>query len=598
MNLANPLALLGLLALPVIFALHLLRARRVRYTISSLSLWSFLEEEVRGSVAHRIPTGWLLVLDLLAALFITLAWAGPQIPRPVLAQPPRQLALLLDVSTSMNASDTTPSRFELARAAVLEELRGLRGRDTAVVIAFGAHTRLIGDTRQIGLDELVARVQAIKAGETGSNLREALSSAYALRPTETLVFTDGAFPPVEADGVRWRQFGRQGENQAVLDLSAGMSPAGETEVFARVVNFGARSARRAAILLVDGQPYDQVTLQLEPGAEITRAWRIPGQPGLLTLKLDGRDDLTDDDQASLGLTRQAEVRIALVTDQPAPLDRALRAVPGARVTVLSPREYQPGLDYDLTVFRGVLPADWPAGNILVFDPPEGSPLLPVRGSTDAAGQTVVSAALSSGLDFSGVVWGPVASLAEVPAGFTVLARVGSSPLFLHGHSGSSQISVLLSDLSSGNLARHPALPVLIASEVAAAGTSDWPGSLLAGKSLSLPPAGRYASIQITAPDGGKQEWGLEPPPYWLPLSGPGVYGEILVTQTGEKRQVVFGVNAGSTEESDTRPRAAAEEVSGEAQEQARLEDRPLNLAPWLLGIALLVLLVEAWLAWR
>ena len=77
MSFNNPLGLLGLVSIPVILALHMFRERQNRYVVSSLKLWDFLEPEVHGNKARRIPFSWLLVLDLLAAIFLSLAWSQP-----------------------------------------------------------------------------------------------------------------------------------------------------------------------------------------------------------------------------------------------------------------------------------------------------------------------------------------------------------------------------------------------------------------------------------------------------------------------------------------------------------------------------------------
>ena len=69
MTLNNPLGLLGLLSIPAILVLHMFRERQNRFVVSSLKPWGFLEAEVHGNKARRIPFSWLLVLDLLAATF-------------------------------------------------------------------------------------------------------------------------------------------------------------------------------------------------------------------------------------------------------------------------------------------------------------------------------------------------------------------------------------------------------------------------------------------------------------------------------------------------------------------------------------------------
>jgi hypothetical protein len=77
MSLLLPRALLGLLALPLILLLHLLRHRREQQSISSLQLWRGLQREGRGRLPRTIPPSLMLLFQLLVAAAITFALARP-----------------------------------------------------------------------------------------------------------------------------------------------------------------------------------------------------------------------------------------------------------------------------------------------------------------------------------------------------------------------------------------------------------------------------------------------------------------------------------------------------------------------------------------
>ena len=77
MNLLVPLGLLGLLTLPVILVLHLLRNRRELLPIPSLRLWYGLQQKKQGRLPRSIPLTLMLLLQVLAAGALTLALARP-----------------------------------------------------------------------------------------------------------------------------------------------------------------------------------------------------------------------------------------------------------------------------------------------------------------------------------------------------------------------------------------------------------------------------------------------------------------------------------------------------------------------------------------
>jgi hypothetical protein len=77
MNFLLPIAALGLLTLPVILILHLLRNRRQQLPISTLELWRGLQQKKHGALPRSIPLSLMLMLQLLIATALTLALARP-----------------------------------------------------------------------------------------------------------------------------------------------------------------------------------------------------------------------------------------------------------------------------------------------------------------------------------------------------------------------------------------------------------------------------------------------------------------------------------------------------------------------------------------
>ncbi|RME75698.1 MAG: VWA domain-containing protein, partial [Chloroflexi bacterium] len=64
MSLLVPLALFGLLTIPAILLLHLLRSRRRQIPVSSFLLWRGLEQRRRGGLPRTIPLTLTLLLQL------------------------------------------------------------------------------------------------------------------------------------------------------------------------------------------------------------------------------------------------------------------------------------------------------------------------------------------------------------------------------------------------------------------------------------------------------------------------------------------------------------------------------------------------------
>ena len=103
MTFANPLAFLLLLSIPLILFFHLFRARRREVKIATLGFWdASLRERAANSLLRRLRLNLLLVLQILALLFLTLAIASPTLTFRVTGYP--RAVLILDASASRPAT--------------------------------------------------------------------------------------------------------------------------------------------------------------------------------------------------------------------------------------------------------------------------------------------------------------------------------------------------------------------------------------------------------------------------------------------------------------------------------------------------------------
>jgi hypothetical protein len=614
MSLLQPLGLLGLLALPVIVVLHLLHDRNRYAVVPSLALWRWLERQVRGPRLRRPPITAVLLLQLAAAALLSLALARPRLD--VLAGPAvfERLILVVDTSTSMSAADAAPSRLGRAQSQAALLLAGLGENDSAVLISAGARPRLLSDSRHAGLTGLLSALTVLQPAGVGQDWPAAFSLAAAAvlpdRHNRLVILTDGAFafpqPLAEAQypfSVEWVRVGSPQANQAIVTLSARPTGSGATQVFARLANFSDRASERTVSLRVDGQPFDTFTAQLTAGGTLGQVWTLPPGVGAVELELGGGDALSADDRAALGLLDASPVEALLVAPDPvAPgaVERALRSIPGLRLSVVAPEDYLPFEVRDLTIFDGWLPAEWPSGGVLVFNPPSGSGLLPV-----AARQPVRAVVLAPGealfadVEFDLVTFGSAAVLAQPGAAWLAPALSDSAGLGLvwRGASGPSRVVVFTFALDETNLTRRSGFPILVANAVTEVLPPALPASLRPGDPLPLPAPDLYPLLTLTDPSGQVFDLGPDRPADFTATSLAGLYRLEGSLANGQVWRGVVGVNPGALDESDLRQPA---EPAFTAQRD-RVPANPslgLELWPLLAALAAVFLLVEARLAWR
>jgi hypothetical protein len=605
MNLLAPLGLLALLALPVIVILHMLRERRRRVVVPSLLLWQLLPQRKEAQQRRRLPWTLLLLLHLLAAALLAFALARPQLPLALFGST-ENLAVIVDVSTSMAAPDGAGTRLDAAKERARALIGAVGARGSVTLIAAGPRPRLVDSGGSDSAARLLAALDALEAAGTGVDLPGALILAEAAlqgRPSPRIaVLTDAAVPALAETGsaavpVEFQRVGGPSTNRAVVAFAARpRSGSGPVQVYARVANYGDAPLRTVLRLFGDGQLLDTRPVTFGPQGELELTWAVPRGVALLRTELDGNDGLPADDSATISLDQTRPIRALLVSANPAALERALRAVPGLELNSVTPIAYA-GSDADLTIFDGFLPPAWPAGGVLAVHPPPDSLLVQTSGAEREPVEPVLrlgpAASSLEGVSLGSVDFGRVRTLTP-PEGFSTWLSRGEQPLILRGEIGQSAVQIWAFDLSQGNLTSRLAFPLLVARAVRDLTPPALPASALLGEQLELRPDPRADRLELGAPDGSAQVIRLEPgAPVALSLSQIGVY--TLAERVGERTLFAgrLGVNAGAALESNLAPRSLpASQPAPVAALGADAGQRPLW--PLLAALALLVMLGE-WL---
>ena len=607
MSFLNPIGLLGLLSLPLIVWLHLQHERNRRVVVSSIKLWTFLDIQLTGSKPKQIRLTWLLILDLLIALLLSLALSQPEINVPTIFYQGKHVIVLLDDSTSMMAANSMGTRFDLARKEALALLDKLGSRDVVSVLTFGGEPVLIGDTRQINKQVLAGNLSDLQVGNTGSDLVSALSLALAVgsdrHPLEIHIFTDGAFDaPSFGDlqtSLYWHFFNEGIDNQAVIAVDVVDVGVNSSQVLANIANFSEEVIIRDVVINVDGAMIDRSEVELEPRSVITQVWNLIGQPTVISIEMSGSDSLDQDDFAIIGVNPERMVKAALVSETPEPVDRAILSASNVDLKILQPEEYLPGMDFNLVVFRGTLPETWPAGTVLILDPPQGSSLLNVIGREPILNIPFVEEhELLRAVDFSGVRWGEAWIVRSWQDRFIPLLVSGEIPLFLYGKIGLSDLIVFLPVLDHGNLTRHPAFPSIVSNAVSYSRGIEFPSQISIGSKVQLPSEDEYPQVYITDPLGERKAASRIQGTLFGATKKPGIYKIETTDFSGNAEIYSFGVNAGSMIESDIDPGEWVNNIDVSSDDERQQSTRNVNLAPWLLGFVMILLVLEAFRAWR
>jgi Ca-activated chloride channel homolog len=584
MTFLAPLGLLALVSLPLIVVLHLIQQRRRAVRVPSLELWATAGAPPQRK-PRRLPLSLLLLLHLLVAALLAVALGRPFLEGTLFE--PTQTTVVLDTSSSMAATDGGggATRWAAAQAAARAIFTGARQGDRIALVTLGTPARLVGQGGPEAAGSLLAELDALRPAGPDGDITGALNLATAITYTpeggdlrqRIVVLTDAAFGPATAPSapisvaaeLDWRTLGQPGDNVAIVAFAARPVRDGGHRLYARVANLGTAPAARDLEVVLDGATVETEPIRLDGGAEAEWSWPLPAGARLAQARLTPDDVLNTDDQAAAVLTGGRRTRVQLVSDNPTPLERSLRAQPNVDVTLMTAAQYRHDPTADVAVLVGFVPPALPPVPTLFVAPPAGSPLMETTGvervlRADRAGDSRFAA-----IDLSAVLFANVATV-RLPAWATVALSAADTPLVITGVHENQPRTVWTFDPAASNMASRLAFPLLTAASL----------RTLAAEADIARRIGETAPEELVAPDGTTLAANSV-------LAQPGIYGRVGQNQS-------IAVNALDARESDLRSRAApaVEQVSTAATTVTQEGSR--QLWRFLIAAAVALLALE-WL---
>jgi Ca-activated chloride channel homolog len=522
----SPLALLGLLFVPLVLAMYLLKLRRDERIVPSTLLWQRLLTDVEANAPwQRLRRSLLLLLQLLLVALLAILAARPFLERP--AGLAGDVVVVIDTSASMGASDIPPDRLTEAKAQVLARLHDLPANGTVSVIAAGRSARVVvNGTSDLG--RVRAAIEGITVSPSTGDLGDALNLADALAAragdAEILVATDAALaikPTTPLDHkVSVLQVGRERRNQAIVALAVRPAPSGVTRsVFVSIANLDIEPAQRqlqvyADDILIDAK--DLKTLDPQTRTEVIID-DVPRGASVIEVRLtagaDGAqaDALGLDDRAWAVVPPDHLRRVLLVGAGDPYLETALSFLPNTELYGVTPDKYGPATHpelFDLIIFEGFLPAELPHTAMLAIAPTATSELGEVIGSlTDPGLATLPDDPILKYVDLSSVHVGKATKLALPAWARSVIPGPAGAPLLYVGDHAGQRAGVMAFLPRNSDLPLQVAFPVLMANLAGElmGGSAAPTEALSPGDPVTIPvPAGATA-IRVTRPDGATVE---------------------------------------------------------------------------------------------
>jgi hypothetical protein len=503
----------------------MLKLRREEMVVSSTMLWQqILRDQEANAPWQRLRRNLLLLLQLLLLFLLVMALARPysEIARAVQGN----VIVLLDASASMQATDVSPSRFQVAQDHARQIVDSLGTNDTLTLITVGDTPHVLSslthDRSLLRQALATARVTNTQADWEAAFILASSSARQALY-NSVVILSDGGLPaglPELPGQVRYVPIGTTAENQSISALAIRDGPAGP-QAFIRISNRGTQPTTTLVQVYTDGELFDARTLSLAPRSERGLSLDdLPLDVRQVEARLGDADALALDNTAWAVRYPGEQATILLATPGNTFLERALGTLAGiipnlspttvyVTETLPHPQIVPPASLPVLYIYDGVLPATLPeSGSLFFISPPESTDLFAVTGSLT---QTHISRVehkdpLLRYVDLDELHVARARAI-QTPTWARTLIQAQGGPLLLAGEVNGRRVTILTFDLHHSDLPLQVAFPILLANLVnwlASTSAVDVPAQLSPGAPVTIRPQIDTTKITVSSPSG--QQW--------------------------------------------------------------------------------------------
>lgn len=481
------------LAIPIaVFYLWHFTSRR--HEVVTFPLW---QRALARRPAWFVARFWLslaaqvIILLLIVAALTQPYWTGVFAAR-------RNIALVVDVSASMSATDIQTSRFEAMQKEASRIVSEMRRGERMLLVSAGSLIRTehrLTDNQET----LLAAIESLKPTDGSTQVPQAVELARRVLEGESrpqiIVLSDGAFAGAGelAEDVQMVLFGEQANNVAITKLAARPDSVQleQYKVFVEVTNHSDAEVVGELDVSLEGHDSQTVALHIPAGQSVPKVVSYSvSESGLLSarLRIQGKgDDLAADNEAHVFIHSRQRPVVTLVAGAAQAevsgigTQQAESAIQQIR-KILQSDPHIDVLDIDdattsvpsgaVTVWFGEVPDQLPTGPAMVFEPKGSCDLwdeaeTPVSGQSAAVESASLDSPLLSGVDFSGAVVERAARLQFKIAAQTIVEAASGDSLYSTIERPEGRVAILHVKLApeDSDLTLRTDFPVLIANAV-------------------------------------------------------------------------------------------------------------------------------------
>ena len=367
MRFLYPLGLWGLIGVPILIIIYIIKSKYTEQTIPSTYLWTLSERFLKRKKPISKLTGIIsLILQILVVVLASFAIANPVFTLPNVAD---EYYFILDASGSMNISKNGVSRFEKGKEEIASVIENSAKGSLYTVVYVGETTSVLCE-KATEKERTLLMLEETKCGQTTAEISDAITLAQAYfndNPSvEVYLVTDQAYQNCE--NIHLLNYSLGEENYAVTGVSYEIvkltEETEELHVSAEVISY-----ESDATLTLEMKLDDQEKTTLSDFADVTKGEKYTvnfvcsvTEFTNVSVSITNQDALALDNTYVLyDLEKANEYNVVIVSEDGEELflEGIISSIPGANVETVSAKNYDPASSYGLYVFNGYIPEEMP-----------------------------------------------------------------------------------------------------------------------------------------------------------------------------------------------------------------------------------------------
>lgn len=620
MSFLNPVGLWGLIGIPILILIYIIKPKFQEKLVTSTFIWKLSRKYRKKSLPWQISNTLLLLVQLLTIAAISLILARPVV---VTEDGAAEKIVILDASASMQVEGSDGTYFEKAQDAIADLADDMESYGKMTVILAGPESSILVErsNSEREIKEMVAKAVCTYGEADMAGAFLLAEEVLAENPGAQLyLYSDKEYEAPEH--IKVVNVSEEAWNVAVLSMEAIKTENRKLVFSAELASYG-KDTMATVVLYIDDVLADAQIVGLAADTVTTVEFADLGIRQYETAKLyvEAADAIAEDNEFHLLSGTEPVYEVLLVSEESTFLSAALQTFDNLLVTTvasfdeldLEPQyledgsivETIPSTGYDLYVYDKLMPKQLPGDGAVWMICPESVPKgLTLKLGSSVAADAYLEKAPDTGSEGYKTITNQV-SVSDVyineyldistALGFETMYNCNGAPVILAGEADNARVVLFAFDLHASNITLRITFPELVYNIVQYSLCQVLEEtSYEVGDTVTLQKTNGNVLTTVTGSGEHAVSQNFVQLPATLTADIPGLYTVLQVQADDSVRTAEYFVRLSAKESDITAAGGVLPEITGVSEEVSYEKE----ITWWIVALLLALIVVEWGLQYR